>query len=59
MTKPFRQIARQTDIHMYKEKDVGESGDPWAAFFQTALKLFLHNLNRMLLVFMEIKYNKV
>ena len=38
---------------------IGESGLPWAAFFQTALKLFLHSLNRMLLVLLETEYNKV
>ena len=38
---------------------VGESGLPWAAFFQTGLKLFLHNSNRMLLVLLETEYNKV
>ena len=37
----------------------GESGLPWAAFFQTASKLFLHNLNWMLLVLLENEYNKV
>ena len=38
---------------------LGENGLPWAAFFQTAIKLFLHNLNRMLLVLLETEYNKV
>ena len=35
---------------------IGESGLPWAAFFQTALKLFLHNLNRMILVLLKTEY---
>ena len=38
---------------------VGESGLPSTTFFQTALKLFLHNVKRMLLVLLETEYNNV
>ena len=40
-----------------------EGVEEWAPlnrfFFQTALKLLLHNLSRMLLVLLETEYNKV